>query len=71
MVFVISGSYSQIIELFPMATVIWWRTKLLGPKAGLVSGSALVLEYMLTITISCQQCRRAFQFFVPFDFSAL
>ncbi len=52
-VFVISASYSQIIELFPTGGGGYLvATKLLGPKAGLVSGSALVVDYMLTITIS-------------------
>lgn len=52
-VFVISASYSQIIELFPTGGGGYLvGTKLLGPKVGLVSGSALVVDYMLTITIS-------------------
>ncbi len=52
-VFVISASYSQIIELFPTGGGGYLvATKLLGPKVGLVSGSALIVDYMLTITIS-------------------
>ena len=52
-VFVISASYSQIIELFPTGGGGYLvATKLLGTKAGLVSGGALVVDYMLTITIS-------------------
>lgn len=52
-VFVISASYSQIIELFPTGGGGYLvGTKLLGPKVGLVSGSALIVDYMLTITIS-------------------
>jgi amino acid transporter len=52
-VFVISASYSQIIELFPTGGGGYLvATKLLGSRAGLVSGSALVVDYMLTITIS-------------------
>lgn len=52
-VFVISASYSQIIELFPTGGGGYLvATKLLGPKIGLVSGSALIVDYMLTITIS-------------------
>jgi amino acid transporter len=52
-VFVISASYSQIIELFPSGGggyVV--ASKFLGPKAGLVSGSALVIDYILTVSIS-------------------
>src|SRR6266550_1816651 len=49
-VFVISASYAQIIELFPTGGGGYLvATKLLGPKSGLVSGSALVVDYMLTI----------------------
>lgn len=52
-VFVISASYSHIIELFPTGGGGYLvATKLLGPKVGLVSGSALIVDYMLTITIS-------------------
>ena len=52
-VFVISASYSQIIELFPTGGGGYLvASKLLGSKVGLISGSALVVDYMLTITIS-------------------
>ena len=52
-VFLISASYSQIIELFPSGGggyVV--ATKLLGPVPGVVSGAALVVDYVLTIGIS-------------------
>ena len=52
-VFVISASYSQIVELFPSGGggyVV--ASKLLGQGAGLVSGSALVIDYILTVSIS-------------------
>lgn len=52
-VLVISAAYSQIIRRFPHGGggyVV--ATKILGPKAGLVSGSALVVDYVLTVTIS-------------------
>ena len=52
-VFVISASYSHIIELFPSGGGGYLvATKLLGARTGLVSGSALIVDYMLTITIS-------------------
>jgi amino acid transporter len=52
-VFIISASYSQIIELFPSGGGGYLvATKLLGPKVGLASGCALIVDYMLTITIS-------------------
>ena len=65
-VFVISASYSQIIELFPTGGGGYLvATKLLGPKAGLTSGSALVVDYMLTITISVASGADALFSFMP------
>jgi amino acid transporter len=52
-VFVISYAYSRIIEHFPSGGggyVV--ATKLLGPRFGVVSGSALLVDYALTITTS-------------------
>lgn len=52
-VFVISISYNQVIELFPTGGGGYKvATRLLGLRAGLVSGSALVVDYVLTIAIS-------------------
>lgn len=52
-VFIISFSYSKIIENFPHGGggyVV--ATKLLGNSAGVVSGCALLVDYILTITVS-------------------
>ncbi len=52
-VLVISASYSQIIRHFPAGGggyVV--ATKLLGKRAGVVSGAALLVDYVLTITTS-------------------
>jgi amino acid transporter len=52
-VFVISASYSQIIELFPTGGGGYLvASKLLSPSLGVVSGCALLIDYVLTITIS-------------------
>ncbi|HVT34743.1 MAG TPA: APC family permease [Nevskiaceae bacterium] len=52
-VFVISLAYNQVIELFPSGGGGYKAaTKLVGPNAGLVSGSALIVDYVLTIAIS-------------------
>lgn len=52
-VFIISLAYSQVIELFPSGGGGYRvATKLLGAHAGLVSGAALVVDYVLTIAIS-------------------
>ncbi len=65
-VFVISASYSQIIELFPTGGGGYLvGTKLLGPKVGLISGCALVVDYMLTITISVASGADAIFSFLP------
>ncbi|MGH9749238.1 MAG: APC family permease, partial [Candidatus Polarisedimenticolia bacterium] len=52
-VFVISYAYTRVIEQFPHGGggyVV--ATKLLGPRAGLVSGCALLVDYALTIAVS-------------------
>jgi amino acid transporter len=52
-VFVISYAYTRVIEQFPHGGggyVV--ATKLLGPRAGVISGSALLVDYALTITVS-------------------
>lgn len=50
---VIAVSYSQIIELFPGGGGGYLvATTLLSPTAGVVSGCALVVDYVLTIAVS-------------------
>jgi amino acid transporter len=52
-VFVISAGYSQIIELFPTGGGGYLvASKLLSPGAGMVAGCALLIDYVLTITVS-------------------
>lgn len=52
-VFVISVAYNQVIELFPSGGGGYKvATQLIGPYAGLISGSALIVDYVLTIAIS-------------------
>jgi amino acid transporter len=51
-VFVISLAYNQVIELFPNSGGYKVATRLVGPYAGLVAGSALIVDYVLTIAIS-------------------
>jgi amino acid transporter len=52
-VFVISFAYSLLIEHFPGGGGGYLvATKLLGPRLGVVSGSALIVDYILTITVS-------------------
>lgn len=52
-VFIISLAYNQVIELFPNGGGGYKvATHLIGPYAGLVSGAALIVDYVLTIAIS-------------------
>ena len=52
-VFLISASYGQIVEQFPFGGGGYLvATKLLGSGPGVVSGCALVVDYILTIAIS-------------------
>ncbi|MBI3871996.1 MAG: APC family permease [candidate division Zixibacteria bacterium] len=52
-VFIISYAYSRIIEHFPFGGGGYnVASRLLGSTAGVVSGSALIIDYMLTISIS-------------------
>jgi len=52
-VLIIAASYSRVIEHFPFGGggyVV--ASRLLGPRAGVVSGCALIVDYVLTISIS-------------------
>src|SRR5213593_2527238 len=52
-VFIIAVAYNQVIELFPSGGGGYKvATNLIGPYTGLVSGAALIVDYMLTIAIS-------------------
>ncbi len=65
-IFVISASYSQIIELFPSGGggyVV--ASKLLSPKVGMISGCALLVDYALTITLSVASGADALFSFLP------
>src|SRR5229473_86812 len=65
-VFVISASYSQTIDLFPTGGGGYLvATRLLGKNAGLVSGSALVVDYVLTVSVSIASGADAIFSFLP------
>jgi len=52
-IFVISAGYSQIVELFPTGGGGYLvASKLLSPSVGMISGCALLIDYVLTITVS-------------------
>src|SRR5574337_1273169 len=65
-VLIIAASYSQIIELFPTVGGGYLvASKLLSPTVGMVSGSALLIDYVLTITISVASGADALFSFLP------
>lgn len=65
-VLTISASYSQLIELFPTGGGGYLvASKLLSPTVGMVSGSALLIDYVLTITISVASGADAVFSFLP------
>jgi amino acid transporter len=70
-VFIIALAYNQVIELFPTGGGGYRvATKLVGPYLGLVSGCALVLDYVLTIAISIASGVDALASFLPLGFQA-
>jgi amino acid transporter len=65
-VFIISASYSQTIDQFPAGGGGYLvATRLLGTYPGLVSGCALIVDYVLTISISIASGADAIFSFLP------
>jgi amino acid transporter len=65
-VFIISASYSQIVELFPHGGGGYLvASKLLSPTVGMIAGSALLIDYVLTITLSIASGTDAIFSFLP------
>ncbi|HBR06800.1 MAG TPA: amino acid transporter, partial [Desulfovibrio sp.] len=63
---VICASYSQIIELFPSGGGGYLVAgRLLSPAVGMVSGCALLIDYVLTITLSVASGADAIFSFLP------
>src|SRR5215212_5878169 len=70
-VLILSASYASIIEQFPTGGggyVV--ASHLLGPRIGVVSGCALVVDYGLTITVSIAGSGNAIFSFLPADWTA-
>ena len=70
-VIIIAWGYSHIIEQFPTGGggyVV--ATKLLGNRAGVVSGNALLVDYVLTITTSIAAAGDALFSFLPLPWQA-
>ncbi len=68
-VIVISYAYSKIIEHFPHGGGGYIvATHTIGKNAGVISGCALLVDYMLTITVSLVSCGDAIFSFLPLSF---
>src|SRR6202051_2021435 len=69
-VFVIATSYSQTIDLFPTGGGGYLvATSLLGAYPGVVSGCALVVDYVLTVSISIASGADAIFSFLPLSWA--
>ena len=65
-VFIIAYAYSRIIEHFPHGGGGYIvATHTISSKAGVVAGSALLVDYILTITVSLAACGDAIFSFLP------
>jgi amino acid transporter len=70
-VLIISFAYSRIIEHFPHGGGGYIvATHTLGKKAGVISGSALIVDYILTITVSITACVDALFSYVPLEYQS-
>lgn len=71
-VVVISYAYSRIIEHFPHGGGGYIvATHTISEEAGVVSGCALLVDYMLTITVSLASCGDAIFSFLPLKYHSL
>lgn len=70
-IFLISYSYAKMIERFPLGGGGYAVTaRQLGPLAGVVSGSALLIDYVLTISVSIAAGADAIFSFLPLELHA-
>ena len=68
-VFIIALAYNQVIELFPTGGGGYRvATILVGPYLGLIAGCALILDYMLTVSISVAAGVEALASLLPLGF---
>ena len=67
-VFIISFAYNQVVELFPSGGGGYKvATSLLGKYFGLIAGSALIVDYILTIVISVASAMEAAFSLLPYS----
>jgi len=71
-VFVISTAYRNIIVHFPFGGGGYIVAgKLLGPRFGVISGSALLIDYILTVSVSIASCSDQMFSVLPLEWHAL
>jgi len=71
-VFLLAAAYTQVIELFPNGGGGYRvASTLLGPKIGLASGGALLIDYVLTIAISAAAGVDAIFSMLPLEFQGM
>lgn len=65
-IFIIALGYNQVLELFPSGGGGYRiASNLLGPNCGVISGAALIVDYVLTISISLASGVDAIYSFLP------
>lgn len=70
-IFIISTSYSQIVELFPRGGGGYLvSSRLLSSTLGMISGCALLIDYVLTISVSIASGADAIFSFLPLHLQA-
>ena len=70
-IIIISSSYNQIVRLFPHGGGGYLvGSKLLSPTTGMISGSALIIDYVLTITLSVSSGADALFSFFPVEWQS-
>lgn len=70
-VWLLAVAYSHLIEAFPTGGGYGVATRMLGRRTGLVSGCALLVDYVLTITISVAAAGKALFSLLPPEWSHL
>lgn len=68
-VFIISYAYTRIIEHFPNGGGGYIvASHMLGERAGVIAGGALLVDYILTVTVSMAACADALFSYIPLHF---
>lgn len=71
-IFIIATAYRRIVEAFPHGGGGYLvATKLLGKRPGVVSGCALLVDYVMTITVSIAAAGDALFSFLPLEWQVL